>query len=441
MKNIFYALGLIAIASGCQEVEDNVMLNSNATMSVSLSTDAVLLIEDNALSDAVTVSWTTPNTGFQTAINYTILLDVSGGDFSAPQSFNGAGANEKTLSVGALNNKLLSLGLDPDVASTIDVKVMAQLDGNQSFMSNTVQMSVTPYSTILNLSTAWGVVGSATPGGWGGGAILDVPFWTTATDGVIVSYVTLRDGMIKFRKDNLWTENVGSSSPAVVDGAAGTLEAGGPDIAVSAGRYKITFDTNTLTYTMETFSWGIVGSGTENGWDGPDQLLYYNSYADNFKGVVTFVDGEVKFRKNNNWDVNLGDNDADLTLEQGGANIVVTAGHYLVTLDLNAMEYSLEPMDAWGLVGSGTSNGWDGPDQKFLPDFGINPGVYTITGATLVDGEIKIRQNDAWGVNYGDDGNNGSLELNGANIPVTAGTYNITFDFNNLSIVMNAWAQ
>ena len=275
MKNIFYALGLIAIASGCQEVEDNVMLNSNATMSVSLSTDAVLLIEDNALSDAVTVSWTTPNTGFQTAINYTILLDVSGGDFSAPQSFNGAGANEKTLSVGALNNKLLSLGLDPDVASTIDVKVMAQLDGNQSFMSNTVQMSVTPYSTILNLSTAWGVVGSATPGGWGGGAILDVPFWTTATDGVIVSYVTLRDGMIKFRKDNLWTENVGSSSPAVVDGAAGTLEAGGPDIAVSAGRYKITFDTNTLTYTMETFSWGIVGSGTENGWDGPDQLLYY----------------------------------------------------------------------------------------------------------------------------------------------------------------------
>ena len=63
------------------------------------------------------------------------------------------------------------------------------------------------------------------------------------------------------------------------------------------------------------------------------------------------------------------------------------------------------------------------------------------TGATLVDGEIKIRQNDAWGVNYGDDGNNGSLELNGANIPVTAGTYNITFDFNNLSIVMNAWAQ
>ena len=220
MKNIFYALGLIALATGCQEVEDNVMINANATMSVSLSTDAVVLLEDNAMTDALTVSWTTPNTGFQAAINYTILMDVSGGDFSAPQSINGAGANEKVVTVGNLNNKMLSLGLDPDVASTVDIKVMAQLDGDQSFMSNTVSLSVTPYSTILNLSTDWGVVGSATPGGWGGGAILDIPFWSSSTDGVLVAYATLRDGMIKFRKDNLWTENYGSSSPAVVDGAA-----------------------------------------------------------------------------------------------------------------------------------------------------------------------------------------------------------------------------
>ena len=51
------------------------------------------------------------------------------------------------------------------------------------------------------------------------------------------------------------------------------------------------------------------------------------------------------------------------------------------------------------------------------------------------------RQNDAWGVNYGDDGNDGTLELNGANIPVSAGTYNIIFNHasNPPTIEMYQW--
>ena len=86
-------------------------------------------------------------------------------------------------------------------------------------------------------------------------------------------------------------------------------------------------------------------------------------------------------------------------------------------------------MDVWGLVGNATENGWDGPNQKFVPDFGINEGYYYIQGAVLSDGFIKVRQNDAWGVNYGDDGNDGTLESGGADIPVDAGTYNITINF------------
>jgi hypothetical protein len=40
--------------------------------------------------------------------------------------------------------------------------------------------------------------------------------------------------------------------------------------------------------------------------------------------------------------------------------------------------------------------------------------------------------NDDWGVNYGDDGANGSLEAGGANIAVgTAGIYNVKLDFRN----------
>jgi hypothetical protein len=75
-----------------------------------------------------------------------------------------------------------------------------------------VTMTVTAFSSLLDLSTNWGVVGSATPGSWGSTPttpIQDIPFWTTSTAGVYVAYGTVRTGEIKFRLDNAWTTNYG----------------------------------------------------------------------------------------------------------------------------------------------------------------------------------------------------------------------------------------
>jgi starch-binding outer membrane protein SusE/F len=49
----------------------------------------------------------------------------------------------------------------------------------------------------------------------------------------------------------------------------------------------------------------------------------------------------------------------------------------------------------------------------------------------LVVGEIKFRANDDWAINFGDDGNNKTLEYGGANIPVAeAGNYTIKLKLN-----------
>ena len=58
-------------------------------------------------------------------------------------------------------------------------------------ISESVSMAVTPFSSILDLSTNLGVVGSATPGGWGNADIPDLPFYTTATADIYVAYVAL----------------------------------------------------------------------------------------------------------------------------------------------------------------------------------------------------------------------------------------------------------
>ena len=438
MKKLIYRLtyltALFAFIFSCDDVE-RVYYNDAAETVLSLSDDNLVLNEENADNEVLTLTWTEPDFGFSAAALYSVQIDVQGGDFSNPQIISVGGAFDKTFTVEELNAKLLSLSMLPNEEGVASFRIKATLSEYQEIYSNTVNITVTPYSSLLDLSTSLGVVGSATPGGWGNENILDLPFYTTATTNVYVAYVTLRNGEIKFRNNNDWSENWGD------DGADGTLDSYGANIAVSAGTYKIEVNFSSMTYTMEEYSWGIVGSATTNGWGGPDMMFHYNSFQDDWRTVVTLGDGEVKFRFNNDWGVNYGDDGADGTMEANGANIAVSAGHYLVTMNLNTQSYTMEEMDVWGLVGSATANGWDGPNDKFMPDFGINEGYYYISGAVLNDGEIKVRQNDAWGVNYGDDGNDGTLELNGANIPVSAGTYNITLNLaaNPPTIAIHQW--
>lgn len=421
-KSTFLLSLLLVTFVACDDVEI-VQINPEANTVLSLSANSVVLTEDSADTNVLTVNWTDPDFGFDAAPSYTVMIDVNGGDFSAAQLVPVGSSTEKVFTGAELNNKLLSLGLAPDTEATVSLKIRTVLSSYQEMVSASVNLTVTPYSSLLDLSTNLGVVGSATPGGWGNEDIPDLPFYTTSSPNVYVAYVTLRDGFIKFRKDNAWTENWGD------DGANGTLEPGGADIAVTAGTYKITANLVDLTWSMEEYSWGLVGSATANGWDGPDFKMQYNSYQDNWKAVVTLGDGAMKFRFNDDWGLNYGDTGADGSLEVNGADINVSAGHYIVTMDLNNLVFEIEEVDVWGLVGNATANGWDGPNQKFVPDFGINEGYFYIQGAVLTDGFIKIRQNDAWAVNYGDNGADGTLEAGGADIPITAGTYNITLNF------------
>ena len=400
-----YVIALFAFIQSCDDVE-RVYYNDAAETVLSLSDNNLTLSEDNGANEILTLTWSDPDYGFDAAALYSVQMDVQGGDFSNPQIISVGSSLEKTFTVEELNSKLLSLSMTPAEEGVAIIRIKATLSEYQEIFSNTVNLNVTPYSSLLDLSTNLGVVGSATPGGWGNENIPDLQFYTTSMTDVYVAYATLRDGEIKFRNNNDWAENWGD------DGNDGTLDSYGANIVVSAGTYKIEVNFSSMTYTMEAYSWGLVGSATPNQWNGPDLMLNYNSYQDDWRAVVTLGEGEVKFRSNNDWALNYGDDGADGSMEANGANISVSSGHYLVSMNLNTQSYTMEEIDVWGLVGSATANGWDGPNDKFMPDFGIMEGYYYLSGAELVDGEIKVRQNDAWGLNYGDDGNDGLMEVN-----------------------------
>jgi hypothetical protein len=417
-KNILILFVATIIMVSCDK-EVLTVLNPDASTTVSLSVSDVILSKNNAGQEALVISWTDPDYGFDAGASYKIIFTA--GDKSVTVT---AGTTlSKVFETVQLNKILLNLGLKGGIPTPVSIKINAGLSETTFFDSNTIILTATAYEDKLDLSSIWGVVGSATVNGWDGP---DMPFYTTSNANIIVAYVTLKTGEIKFRTNNSWTLNYGDN------GVDGTLEQDGANIAVTAGTYKITLNTSLLSYTIEAYNWGLVGDATTNGWDGPDMPMTYDSFSDTWKAIVTLKAGELKFRFNNDWGLNYGDNGADGTLENGGANIPVTAGNYLVTLDLNTLSYTIEPINIWGIVGSGAPNGWDGPNVRFTPDFSKD-GVWVINKITLTDGEIKFRANDSWDINYGDDGNNGSLEAGGANIPVTAGNYKIVLDFSDSS--------
>ena len=414
------------------------VLDPNASTTVSLSASDVTLDPNNAGQDVLTVNWTEPDFGFNAGVNYKLILTYAGSD---PKEISIGNNLTKVFENVELNKILLGLGLPAGESSEVSVQVKAVLSATSEILSNTTTFNAIVYADKLDLSTIWGVVGSATTNGWDGP---DMPFYTTSDANVLVAYVTLIDGEIKFRTNNSWDLNYGDT------GNDGTLEQDGTNIPVTAGTYKITFNISDFTYTIEAYTWGIVGDATPIGWPNgnpgdpgyiADQKMTYDSYSDTWKVIIALKDGAIKFRQNESWDVNYGDDGNDGTIEAGGADIPVTAGNYIVTLDLNNNEYTLEPIDhIWGIVGDATPIGWPNgnpgdpgyiADQKLTIDFSVDNNTWIIKGITLSDGAIKFRADESWDVNYGDDGNDGTLEAGGADIPVTAGTYNIVLDFSD----------
>ena len=155
------------------------------------------------------------------------------------------------------------------------------------------------------------------------------------------------EGHIYFPTDNspFFFTRVPSSSFALRmgdNGGDGTLENNGDTIWVpTAGLYYVRADLNTNTYTMEPRTWGIIGDATPTGWNS-DTDFTYNTETNALEINIDLTAGQLKFRANDDWAVNLGDNDANGLLTQDGANINIGGGSFLIRLFLDKPDYTYE---------------------------------------------------------------------------------------------------
>ncbi len=285
--------------------------------------------------------------------------------------------------------------------------------------------SATGYYNFESLITVYGtvgVIGDATPGGWGDDTDLeqnpsDPSKWS--------ANITFTDGEAKFRAEDDWAVNWGAA-----DFPSGIAVQDGPNIPVVAGEYNVQFNSATGEYNfappISIFGTvGIIGSGTANGWDVDTDMFVDPAQPDCWTIQITLMDGELKFRAEDDWAVNWGDDGFPTgTGVQDGPNIPVFAGTWEIKFNATTGEYSFTPVSI-GIIGTGLT-GWDTDEDM---DCSSTEGNVWTTTKTLLDGDVKFRKDDDWAVNWGaEDFPSGIGTQDGPNIPVVAGTYGISIN-------------
>ena len=311
-----------------------------------------------------------------------------------------------------------------------------------------------------------GVIGDFN--GWGADVVME---FNSAKQRFYADVEFPADGGFKFRLDGGWDVSYGSTGSGVLDS--------GDNIPVKAGNYRVYLNMNNpaeMTFELVAGMFGkeeptggvtppaepeqpapVVGwalIGAFNGWGGDLALTSDGTYLA-VKGVE--LEGELKFRKDGAWDVNLGhveggafEANKELALAQNGGNITVPAGTYDVYLDdVNAKAWFITvgsypgggaapEASEWGVVGD--VNGWNAPDITMYKT--ATEGLFVAYNVAMPAGGFKIRANNEWNdaANYGL-ASAGAVEVDhcysvitgggSGNMTIAAGTYDIWFDRTN----------
>lgn len=247
---------------------------------------------------------------------------------------------------------------------------------------------------------------------------------------------------MKFRANHDWGTNWGDTTFPTGVGLPG-----GPNIPVPYGTWAVSFNcaTGEYEYTSTCNDIGLIGEF--NGWADDYWMSRNHTNPDEWSVILTLTadmddDGDgiiqLKFRAGSDWGTNWGgDTFPTGTGVQDGANILVPLDEegnttdYAVTFNCATAEYSFTATSG-NVSMIGAFNGWNG-DVPMNRDMD-NPNLWKLTRSWFADSEVKFRENADWTVNWGADAwPSGTAEANGLNVPLVAGTYDVTFDYSTLA--------
>ncbi len=354
-------LALVAFTACSTDRDDNPTLVIPADGSFALYAPGITantIDLDN--STAMTFQVDQPDYGYTAAITYMMEFAVSedGSTWSEWQLTETSNENPLAITLsaseiaGAVTTGLVELGrseADFPLTAFVKARVRAFLPGleeSSTIYSTETQFKVTTSYTLPPVPASLFYIVGAQPG-WSADAAISAVMFPEGGD--VYTYTTKFTGAWDLKMwyvDDLgvWekcygTETDGDNSPAgnIINENAQAIS------SPTAEFYTFTFDKQHMTYTWtlldnqaptEYTSMWVVGGF--NDWPSDSGVAMTQVTPHNWYVQATIgADTELKFRANDNWDVNWGATDFAPTLENfsaigenNGPNIVVAAGQY-----------------------------------------------------------------------------------------------------------------
>jgi starch-binding outer membrane protein SusE/F len=318
-RNLFLLIGFIGLMvffTSCEKDETRVIMSDNP-VAPTIKEMPNLTFQRNIGNQEIVITGTPVDPGFKASASYFFEVAVAGTNFANPLVlFSGVQVDEMRFKISDLNGLMLRrFPADLPVSADFRIRAILVVDAGASapkvYISETKTVQITLYGLPrLDLLDSGLTQKIESPLG----------------DGVYSGFVKLDPAKPFKLKDPDANKVYGiSGNELALDGGAIT--------ASIAGWHKFSADTGKLTFSLDPYRIGLVGSATPNGWDTPDQKMDYDAATGTWFITLDLVNGDIKFRLNDGWAWNLGGTPDKLT--QGGDNIPVTAGNYTITLTIN----------------------------------------------------------------------------------------------------------
>lgn len=313
--------GLIGLLFSCEKDETKVIMSASPVVPT-LTTVPDLTLTRNNGTNMLEFVGTAVDPGFAASANYFLEACASGNKFVNTVSLI-SGTNPKSMKISVSDlNGLLIKKFPTDKTSSIDIRLRAVLVVDAG--TGAAGTSSAPFEYVSATKTV-----NATTYGLPRLDLLNSGLTqkieSALGDGKYTGYVKLDKTKPFTLKDPDANITYGANGSALAVSTNGI-------VPTDNGWFKLTANTKVLTYTMEPYMIGLVGSATPNGWNSPDQKMDYDAATGTWKITITLVDGDIKFRLNDGWAWNLGGTTDKLTVD--GANITLAAGKYTIVLTI-----------------------------------------------------------------------------------------------------------
>ena len=334
-------LGVAAIIlSSCKKDEVKTVLNIGAAPTLQANNTTLVLQQANANNDAVKFTYTPATFGFDAAVSYVLQIAKGGTSFASASTtevgLTNASPMEKTFKVVDFNRELLKI-INYGTATPVEVRVKATVAAAAPpSYSNVVTITATAYRDIIKYTfpNALNIAGNFQ--GWDPFTAPQIVKQNNGGYNGFEGYIVFNAATPEFKMvkgDNWGAGDYGSAG-------AGTLGNGGPNLTLPSGGagltgyYRVRANTTNLTWGYTKINtWGIIGAF--NGW-GSSVPLTFNASTGVWSITRDMPTGEFKFRANDDWGINFGDNNADFKPEYDGSNLNISvAGNYTISLDLS----------------------------------------------------------------------------------------------------------